>query len=223
MSKILGKTVTIFNKKGGVGKSTLATNLAVEFARTQCNTLLVDVDVSQTSYKFMQRRADLELQDESLAVALPKSSDDLDTVLNDSDYLKIIDVGGFGDDMAMYSLISSDLLIVPLNATPQDKDTTIDFINTIQKIKKDGFSIDVVFVLNNVHPTTKFETLAKEVSYVTEAGFDLYGKISTYKIFSTAHGGGQSVVEINPNANASAQIVLFKEEIIRRLRGQNNG
>lgn len=223
MSKIVGKTITIFNKKGGVGKSTLATNLAVEFARTQCNTVLVDVDVSRTSYKFMKRRADLELKDESLTIATPENNYELDQVVQDMNYLKIIDVGGFGDELAMASVIYADLLIVPLNATPQDKDTTIDFIKTIQKIKSDGFEIDVVFVLNNVNPNTKFETLAKEVSYVTEAGFDLYGKISTYKIFSTAHGGGQSVVEINPNTNASSQIVLFKEEIIRRLRGQRNG
>jgi pilus assembly protein CpaE len=40
-----GKVVTVFSAKGGVGKTTLATNLAVYIASTGAKTLLVDLDL----------------------------------------------------------------------------------------------------------------------------------------------------------------------------------
>lgn len=40
-----GKVITVFSAKGGVGKTTLATNLAVSLAATGARTLLVDLDV----------------------------------------------------------------------------------------------------------------------------------------------------------------------------------
>lgn len=41
-----GKVVTVFSAKGGVGKTTLATNMAVHLARTEKRTLLLDLDLS---------------------------------------------------------------------------------------------------------------------------------------------------------------------------------
>ncbi len=40
-----GKIVTIFSAKGGVGKTTLSTNLAAYLASTGARTLLVDLDL----------------------------------------------------------------------------------------------------------------------------------------------------------------------------------
>ncbi len=41
-----GHIVTVFSAKGGVGKTTLATNMATHLASSGCRTLLVDVDLS---------------------------------------------------------------------------------------------------------------------------------------------------------------------------------
>ncbi len=212
--------IVIANKKGGVGKSTLATNLAVEYSNLFGSTILIDIDVSNTSFKFMQRRADLELGSKKLKVALPRSINELDELLssNVAEY-KIVDVGGYNDALAITAIVSSDLLIVPISDSPQDKDTTLEFIDTIKTAQKDGFLKDCIFVLNNVNPLAKFETLAKEVEYVRESGFDLCGPIGTYKIFSLAHGGGQSVREINNLSKASSAILKLISVIVERTNG----
>ena len=213
--------IVIANRKGGVGKSTLATNLAVEYSRKVGNTILVDVDISKTSLKFMERRADLELVNDTLKIALPQTIDDLDKILESDEIAeyKIVDVGGYNDTLAITAIFGSDLLIVPISDSPQDKDTTVQFIETIKQAQTDGFLKDCIFVLNNVNPRSKFETLAKEVEYVREAGFDLYGAIGTYKIFSLGHGGGQSVCEINENSKASSAIL----KLIKGIQERNNG
>jgi pilus assembly protein CpaE len=41
-----GKVITVFSAKGGVGKTTLATNAAVHLARNEQKTLLIDLDLS---------------------------------------------------------------------------------------------------------------------------------------------------------------------------------
>ncbi len=212
--------IVIANKKGGVGKSTLATNLAVEYSNRLGSTILIDIDVSNTSLKFMQRRADLELDSKNLRVALPKSIDDLDNLLgSDIAEYKIVDVGGYSDDLAIAAILGSDLLIVPISDSPQDKDTTLEFIDTIKTAQKDGFLKDCIFVLNNVNPLAKFETLAKEVEYVRENGFDLCGPIGSYLIFSLAHRGGQSVCEINHLSKASSAIAKLISVIAERTNG----
>jgi chromosome segregation ATPase len=38
------KVISIFSEKGGVGKTTIATNLAVSFARKDYKTLIIDMD-----------------------------------------------------------------------------------------------------------------------------------------------------------------------------------
>lgn len=214
----MNKTIVIYNKKGGVGKSTLATNLAVEYSKRNNNTILVDLDVSKTSLKFMQRRADLELTDDTLLVAIPSSEEELDSILDEEDSLKIVDVGGFGDELAMSAVLDSDLLIVPINTSPQDRDTTEDFIKMILEMRKTGFTIDTIFVLNNVDYRTNIENLAQSVSYVQEAGFDLYGAVRHYKIFEVSHGQGQSVCEINKDSKASMQVHDLMSAIEKRLK-----
>ena len=41
-----GRIVTVFSAKGGVGKTTMSTNIGTHLARTGCRTLLVDLDLS---------------------------------------------------------------------------------------------------------------------------------------------------------------------------------
>jgi len=213
----MSKNIVIFNKKGGVGKSTLATNLAVEYSNRIGYTTLVDLDVSQTSLKFMNRRADSELMQDKLSIVIPNNNEELDIVLEDDTTTRIYDVGGFQDEMAINALMGADLLVVPVSDSPQDKDTTMEFIKTLQTIEADGFGVDTIFVMNNTSPQAKFENLAKRVDYIREAGYDLYGAISHYAIFSVAHGSGMSVCEINEDSKASKQLLQFITGVKERL------
>ncbi|MDJ0657396.1 MAG: ParA family protein [Xanthomonadales bacterium] len=53
--------ILVCNRKGGVGKTTVATNLASQFAGQGWNTALVDCDTQQSSCGWLRRRADCNL------------------------------------------------------------------------------------------------------------------------------------------------------------------
>ena len=54
------KTVLVASSKGGVGKTTLATNLAAHFALDGKRTVLVDADRQGSSRHWAEKRAALE-------------------------------------------------------------------------------------------------------------------------------------------------------------------
>ena len=54
------KTVLVASSKGGVGKTTLSTNLAAHFANDGKRTVLVDADRQGSSRHWAEKRATLE-------------------------------------------------------------------------------------------------------------------------------------------------------------------
>ena len=54
------KTVLVASSKGGVGKTTLSTNLAAHFARDGKNTVLVDADRQGSSRHWAEKRASMD-------------------------------------------------------------------------------------------------------------------------------------------------------------------
>ena len=54
------KTVLVASSKGGVGKTTLSTNLAAHFAVDGKRTVLVDADRQGSSRHWAQKRAHME-------------------------------------------------------------------------------------------------------------------------------------------------------------------
>jgi chromosome partitioning protein len=113
---------TIGSTKGGVGKSTLAVNLAVALARNGGDVLLIDGDSPQeTALTFTQLRADRGISDFA-AIALHGAA--IRTQVRQQlagryPYI-VIDVGGRDSSSLRAALTVSQLLIVP--AVPRSFD-----------------------------------------------------------------------------------------------------
>lgn len=56
------KTFVVAGSKGGVGKTTIATNLAAQAALRGVRTVLADADPQKSSTRWTERRADLDSQ-----------------------------------------------------------------------------------------------------------------------------------------------------------------
>lgn len=116
--------ISLLNQKGGVGKSSLARALAVEFARNGWSVHVADLDrAQQTFFSWSQRRAEegIKPEIETALYADPKAA--LKASKN-SDVL-IVDGKAFADTHALAIAQESDLVIVPVGVSLDDLEPSL--------------------------------------------------------------------------------------------------
>lgn len=128
--------ILVANPKGGVGKSTLSTNLAGYFARQGVATMLGDTDKQQSSRTWLHLRAD----------TLPKiqtwgtENDGVVRPPKGVSHIVLDTPAGLGDDQLKDLLKITNKLIVPLQPSMFDILATQHFLEDLAKRKpvRDG-------------------------------------------------------------------------------------
>ena len=102
----MAKIICVANRKGGVGKTTLATNLAVAL-NNKGKSILIDADEQQSAFKWANQRDDIECI--TIHSDLLEKLEQLD---KEYEYI-LIDVAGRDSTIFREALLVSDTLIVP--------------------------------------------------------------------------------------------------------------
>ena len=94
------RTVLVASSKGGVGKTTIATNLAAHFALEGKRTVLVDADRQKSSSHWTEKRAGLP----SAVLPIDGTRRNWDKLLPPDTQVTVIDApaGAMGDDLEPY-------------------------------------------------------------------------------------------------------------------------
>jgi chromosome partitioning protein len=168
--------IIIFNQKGGVGKSMLATQIALHF-----DTSIIELDpygvLSQTLDD--DRVLKLELNDN-----IPK--------IDNGDI--IYDFGGFDDSRLDVASKTADLIIIPFNPTINALGTTLQ---SYQRAKQQN--LPILFVANAV---IKEQDALDAIEFIKENTTDdiEYFIIPHTRALQTSENEGQSIIEL---ANSS--------------------
>ena len=156
------KTILVASSKGGAGKSTIATNLAANFALDGKRTVLVDADPQGSSTRWAERRAELE------SAVLPVDGTGRrawrDAVPDDADRV-VIDAaaGAMAADLESF-LDKADAVVVPVLPSAMDIEATVGFLNTLAKVPRvHKRKLPVGLVVNRSKPWTNASQQAVEM------------------------------------------------------------
>lgn len=207
--------ITVGNVKGGCGKTTLATNLAVLSAINKKKTLLIDCDVQGSTMDWRNCRSDELAHIQSVAINKPTVHKD---VKNFEGFENIfIDAGGRGNDTFRSSIMACDLFLIPLTPSSYDiwaSEDTLKMLNQARVYK----DIKSMMIINQVILNTN---LSKEVKPLLEDFSKEYGvniaetTLGARQDFKKCVGEGKGVSEFSPHSKADTEIQNLFEEIFK--------
>jgi len=194
--------ITVGNTKGGVGKTTLAVNLAIARALAGREVWLIDGDRQGTAQTAISIRSDAG---HTPGIACSSYSDGptlrAQVQQQSSKYEDIvIDAGGRDSTALRAALILSDVLLVPFQPRSYDVWALNDIAALVDEARSVRDGLRAYAILNFADPgelSTDNIEAAEAVADVPQFEY-LNTSIRRRKAFANAAGQGRSVLEIKP-------------------------
>jgi chromosome partitioning protein len=203
--------VTIGNTKGGVGKTTIAVNLAIARALSGRDVWLIDGDRQGTAQTAISIRAEAGHSPGIACATYPDGPTLRAQVQQQAGKFDdvVIDAGGRDSTALRAALVLSDVLLVPFQPRSYDVWALNDIAALVDEARSVRDGLRAFAVLNCADPgehSTDNAEAAAAVADVPQFAY-LPTPLRRRKAFSNAAGAGLSVLEIKPqDAKASAEI-----------------
>ena len=211
------RTVLVANIKGGCGKTTLATNLAVAFAVGGKAVALADADRQKSSLQWCALRPEGVPQVQALNWTkrigeVPKGIDRV-----------IIDAPAAMTPSQSEELIrQADAVLIPVLSSLFDEQATLRFLERIEEIKairkqRKGLALVANRIRVNSRATERLETFLREI------GHEPAGRIADRAIYGELACQGLSLFDVNtrPAIETAVHWLPLLGFIEETLRGRN--
>ncbi|MBX9865875.1 MAG: ParA family protein [Burkholderiales bacterium] len=211
--------IVIAHQKGGVGKSTIAANIAVELSKLY-EVNVIDLDFQKSLTYFNHRRINEKLK--ALNIVNINSPEDLKNILNNGIGVYIIDTGGFDADMNRLAIAGADLLITPVSDAEIEQVGLLSFRKILRDIREYRKDLQANILLNRIHPLAN-ASLSDLYEFInSNPEFNIYPSILRDRAdYKKSFSAGKSVVEYNNNAVEEMQLLI--NELNKFLKGRENG
>lgn len=203
--------IAFLNQKGGVGKTTLAINVAGRLTGMGYSVILIDADPQGSALDWQAAREGKRLFP---VVGLPRPTvhKDIGIIAGGCDYV-VIDSPPRQDALAKSVMVAADLLVIPVQPSPYDiwaAEETLELIKEAIVIKE---ALKSVFVVNR-----------KIVN--TAIGRDVGEALSRYDVpvlathihqrvtYAESAGRGLIVSEIDADSLATREITNLTDELL---------
>jgi chromosome partitioning protein len=184
--------------KGGSGKTTIATHLAVMRAQSGADVLLIDADDQETSFDFSTLRSSLDnkfpeytyikLSGKALRSEILKMKAKYDDI--------IVDAGGRDTINQRAALTTADKLLVPFVPRSFDLWTLDNVASIVQEIKQINPSLEAFAFLNRADSRGYDNEEAQDMIKENENLMTLPVMICNRKAFGNAAAEGKAVNEL---------------------------
>ncbi|MGC9419416.1 MAG: ParA family partition ATPase [Rhodovulum sp.] len=207
-----GKIITIAQQKGGSGKTTLAVNLAVAFARSGLNVGLVDTDPQGSLGRWFMTRIEAADPDMDFSTASAWGVEyECSKLARDNDVV-LVDTPPKADSDLRPALRAADLVLVPVSVSHVDLWATEGVLDLARREDK-----ATMVVLNRIKAGTR---LAAEISE-TAAGLDATlaaARLANRVAYAETLGQGRGVQEAARKGPAAAEIDALAAEVLSIAR-----
>jgi chromosome partitioning protein len=209
------KVLSVVSQKGGVGKTTLATALAVEASREGKQIVMFDLDPQASASFWKDTR-----KDESLAItAIPAArlTHMLTAVREAGCDLAIIDTPPFSKDIAYEAAQQADFVLVPTRPAVLD---VMAMTRTLDLVKHYGRPYGVV--LTFCPPQGR--EIEDTVRVISQLGADLCPvRVGSRIAYSRAQQTGHAAQEIEPDGKAAQEIKQLYAYVCMNLSTYKGG
>lgn len=194
----MNKVIVVAHQKGGVGKSTIASNIAVELSKFY-NVRVVDLDLqkSLTYFNNLRKSANLTKCD----IVNVSSLNDLKELINNNTGLLIIDAGGYDSDINRVAISGADILITPVSDSGIELVGLLAFRQILRDIRKVRPDLQAHVLLNKIH-TRANSSLNEIFNFVKDNGeFTKFNAILRDRAdYKKSFDAGKSVIEYDNKA-----------------------
>ncbi len=194
----MNKVIVVAHQKGGVGKSTIASNIAVELSKFY-NVRVVDLDLqkSLTYFNNLRKSANLTQCD----IVNVSSLNDLKNLINNNTGLLIIDAGGYDSDINRVAISGADILITPVSDSGIELVGLLAFRQILRDIRKIRPDLQAHVLLNKIH-TRANASLNEIFNFVKDNNeFTKFNAILRDRAdYKKSFDSGKSVIEYNNKA-----------------------
>ena len=203
--------VTVGNQKGGVGKSTIACNLAVEATLDDKKVMLIDADTQHSSMDFRAIRSENDLP-QFCAVSITTNTIHKDVHSYSNFDLLIIDAGGRDTVTFRSAILAADLMLIPVLPSQYDIWASEDTFKALDEARafKD---IEAKILMNQVIPNTTVANEALEALNefnIPLIDYNLHARVA----FKQSVSEGQGVSEYEPNSKAAKEMKIIYGEVM---------
>ena len=211
------KIITIAHQKGGVGKSTIALNLAVELSK-KYKLGVIDLDYQKSLTIFNEHRKENSLKPLDI-YSFNNQNNFVNFLRKNQSEIILIDIGGFDSDLNRTAILAADIIITPVSNSMIEIYGLENFKQILTDLKEIDPDIKSFVLLNNIDPRAS-KAIIELQEYIQNNSnyFELLQTIIRRRSdFVKSFELGKSVIEINNKSKASKEIKNLIDNIEKIL------
>jgi chromosome partitioning protein len=202
--------ISLINQKGGVGKTTIAINLASALSSKKFNVLMVDADPQGSVLQWQSTGANREF--DVVRLSMPGLSTQISNHRRTFDHV-VIDSPPALSHISQEIAVSSDLAIIPIAPSSLDIWSSRETIQLVTDVGRKQQGLATKLLVYRKIPGTRLAAEARDA--LNSYGLDIFKTELSQRIaYVESIVSGVSVLKYSPNSIAAREIRNLCDEIL---------
>jgi chromosome partitioning protein len=196
--------IGVLSQKGGVGKTTLAINVAATIAAAGARVLLVDADPQASAMAWSSAR-EAEPLFPVVGMAKPTLHRDLPRLAADHEFV-VIDGAPRVNELARSAILASDFVLIPVQPSPYDIWAAAETVRLVREAQQMKPGLAAAFVVNRMIARTAIGRDAAAALAEFEDVPVLAAHLNQRVIYAESAARGLAVIEAAPKGEAAREL-----------------